>query len=108
VAAEILTGRRAFRYGSEHDLERQQRIGMARGSLRQLRHNIPLRVEDEIRRALAYDPLHRPGDAEVWAGRLADSLEEASKRPMRRVILFAALLGAVSAGSAIRSCRTRR
>jgi serine/threonine-protein kinase len=105
IAAEILTGRRAFRYGSESNLERQQRIGVPRGSLRKLRHQLPARVEDEIRRALGYDPVHRPADIALWAERVAAPLGEASRKPMRRVILFAALFGAVALGSTLRGCR---
>jgi hypothetical protein len=103
----MLTGRRAFRYGSEADLARQQRIGLPRGSLRKLRGSIPPRVEDEIRRALAYDPVHRPADAQVFADRLADIMAEGARMPLRRVLVFGALLAAVAAAGGYRTCRSR-
>lgn len=105
VAAEMLTGRRAFRYGSVRELERLQRIGLPRGSLRQIRHQIPARVEDEIRKALSWDPAHRPADVLVFANRLADGLGEGAALPLRRVLLFGGLLAVVAGASAYRACR---
>jgi serine/threonine-protein kinase len=105
IAAEMLTGRRVFRYGSEQELAKQQRIGVARGALRTLRHEIPPRVEDELRRALAYDPAHRPADAAVFADRIADTLSESPALPLRRILLLAGLLAAVAGGGAYRACR---
>jgi serine/threonine-protein kinase len=107
IAAEMLTGRRVFRYGSEKDLAKQQRIGVARGAFRKLRHDIPPRVEDELRRALAYDPSHRPADAAVFADRIADGLSEAPALPLRRILLLAGLVAAVAGGGAYRACRHR-
>ncbi|MBC7926995.1 MAG: protein kinase [Bryobacteraceae bacterium] len=105
VSAEVLTGRRAFRYGSLNDLERMQRIGLARGSLRKLRSKIPIRVEEEIRKATSWDPAQRPTDVEVFGARLGEYLG-AGRFPRRRIILLG-LVSAALGAAGLRNCRRR-
>jgi len=104
VAAEMLTGRRAFRYGSLNELRRLQRIGLPRGSLRKLRSKIPLRVEEEIRRATSWDPGQRPSDSEVFGTRLEELLGGSGAVALRRKIIMG-LLGLTAAAAALRRCR---
>ena len=73
VAAEMLTGRRAFRYGSLAELNHLQRRGIMRGAFRKLRPKLPpLRVEDELRRAISWDSAKRPADVSMLTNRLAE------------------------------------
>ena len=104
VIVEMLTGRRAFRYGSLSDLQRQQRIGLALGSVRKLRARVPARAEEELRKALAYHPAHRPAEARVMCNRIAESLAEAGRAPWTRPILFVVLLLVVFVISLMRAC----
>lgn len=106
IAAEILTGRRAFRYGSLEDLTRQQRIGIPRGSLRKLRSKIPVRVEEEIRRATSWDSAHRPSDIEVFASKLGEFLNASEGFPKRRLFL-GGILGVALLAAGMRRCRGR-
>ena len=99
----MLTGRRAFRYGSITELQKLQRIGIARGSLRKLRSKIPIRVEDEIRRATSWDPAHRPADAEILGAKLAELLGASTVFPKRRLVL-AGLAGLALAAVGLRRC----
>jgi hypothetical protein len=99
----MLTGRRAFRYGSITELQKLQRIGLARGSLRKLRSKIPIRVEEEIRRATAWDPAHRQADAEVLGAKLAEFLGASAGIPKRRLVL-AGLLGLALTALGLRRC----
>jgi serine/threonine protein kinase len=105
VAAEILTGRRVFRYGSLSELTRLQRIGVARGSLRKLRHKIPQRVEEELRRALSWDAAHRPSDIAVFGRRLLEYLGAEGLFPKRRLFLLGAA-GLAMAVLGLRRCRS--
>jgi serine/threonine-protein kinase len=106
VAAEMLTGRRAFRYGSLADLHHLHRRGIRRGGFRQLRPKLPIRAEEELRRALAWDVAQRPGDARILTARLAEFLGATSGLPRRRLFLLGALgLAAIAVG--IRNCRGR-
>lgn len=106
LAAEMLTGRRAFRYGSLAELGKLQRIGLARGSLRKLRGKIPLRAEEEIRRATSWEAAQRPTDIEVFGSRVAEYLGPAGVFQKRRMLL-AALVIALMAAFGIRNCRRR-
>lgn len=97
VGAEMLTGRRAFRYGSLEDLEHLHKRGIARGAFRKLKPKLPLRVEEELRRALSSDPGHRPADVQVFTTRLAEYLgggtrAAISKRRLFLLVLLAAAL----------------
>jgi eukaryotic-like serine/threonine-protein kinase len=103
LAAEMLTGRRAFRYGSITELQKLQRIGLARGSLRKLRSKIPIRVEEEIRRATSWDPAHRPSDAEILGAKLAEFLGASTGVPKRRLVL-AGLVGLALTALGLRRC----
>lgn len=107
LAAEMLTGRRAFRYGSLNELQRLQRIGLARGSLRKLRSKIPLRAEEEIRRATSWDPAQRPSDVAVFGSRLAELLGASDSFPLRRAIILG-LLGLTAGAATLRRCRRTR
>ncbi len=102
VAAEMVTGKRPFRYGSLADLQRLQRIGIPRGALRKLRSRIPLRAEEEIRKATSWDPAHRPPDAAILGQRLAESL--GTGRFQKRRVVLLALLGTVFAAVSARRC----
>jgi serine/threonine-protein kinase len=106
LAAEMLTGRRAFRYGSLEELHHLHRRGIQRGAFRTLRAKLPLRVEDELRRALSWDPAQRPPDADILTTRLAEFLGGNFQLPRRRVALLGILGGAVIAVG-IRNCRRR-
>ncbi|MBC8165967.1 MAG: protein kinase [Bryobacteraceae bacterium] len=106
LAAEMLTGRRPFRYGSLEELSRQQRIGIPRGSLRKLRPKIPMRVEEEIRKATSWDTAHRSSDIEVFGSRIAEALGDNGGFPKRRLFL-AALIGAALAAVGLRRCQRR-
>lgn len=106
VAAEMLTGRRVFRYASLAELEHLHRRGVQRGAFRKLRPRLPLRVEDELRRALSWDPSHRPSDVQILTTRLAESLGGNRALPKRRLFLLALLaLAMITVG--IRNCRRR-
>jgi len=102
IAAEMLTGKRAFRYGSLADLQRIQRIGIPRGALRKLRSRIPLRVEEEIRRATAWDPAQRPSDSAVFGSRIAEFLGTGGNKTRRLVIV--GLLAAAASVLGLRRC----
>ncbi len=106
VVAEMLTGRRAFRYGSLNELERMHRIGIPRGQLRKLRPKLPLRVEEELRHAMSWDPARRPVDAQIFTTRLAEFLGGERTVTRRRLYLLAAAAVAVIA-IGIRNCRRR-
>ncbi|HYO80106.1 MAG TPA: protein kinase [Bryobacteraceae bacterium] len=106
VAAEILTGRRAFRYGSPSDLEHMQKRGLPRGSFRKLRAKLPVRAEDELRRALSYDPMGRPADVEAFTARLAEALGGIRGVSRRRLATGGLILAALAA-LATRNCRRR-
>jgi eukaryotic-like serine/threonine-protein kinase len=106
VAAEMLTGRRAFRYGSLSELNHLQRKGIMRGAFRKIRPKLPLRVEDELRRALSWDAAQRPSDVGVLTGRLAELLGSHSGLPKRRLFILGGLgLAAIAVG--VRNCRRR-
>jgi eukaryotic-like serine/threonine-protein kinase len=106
VAAEMLTGRRAFRYGSLTELNHLQRRGIMRGVFRKLRPKLPLRVEDELRRALSWDAAQRPSDVRILTARLAELLGSRSGLPKRRLFLLGGLgLAAIAVG--VRNCRRR-
>lgn len=104
VAAEMLTGRRVFRYGSLPDLQRLQRIGPARGSLRKLRRNIPVRVEEELRRAMSWDAAHRPSDIAVFGSRMVEYLGAEGLFPRRRLVLIG-LAGLALSVAGLRRCK---
>ncbi len=104
VAAEMLTGRRVFRYGSLAELAKLQKIGVPRGALRKLRGKIPLRVEEEIRRALSWDPAHRPSDIALFGERMTEYLGAEGLFPKRRLIILG-VGGLVLASLGYRRCR---
>jgi len=104
VAAEMLTGRRVFRYGSLAELQRLQRIGPARGSLRKLRSKIPPRVEEELRRAMSWDAAHRPSDVAVFGSRISEYLGREGLFPKRRLVLLG-LAGVALTMAGLRRCR---
>jgi serine/threonine protein kinase len=106
LAAEMLTGRRAFRYGSLAELHHMHRRGIQRGAFRRLRSKLPLRVEDELRRSLSWDPAQRPPDVKILTSRLAEFLGAGGGLPRRRLALLAILALAVIA-TGIRNCRRR-
>lgn len=106
VAAEMLTGRRPFRYGSLEELHHLHLRGIARGVFRKQRAKLPLRVEDELRRGLACDPGQRPPDAKVLTERLAEYLGGYRALPGRRLALLG-LLGAAVIATGVRNCRRR-
>lgn len=106
VAAEMLTGRRAFRYGSLAELHHIQRRGIQRSAFRKLRPRLPLRVEDELRRALSWDPAQRPPDVLTLTTRLAESLGGNRALPRRRLALLG-VLGLAVIATGIRNCRRR-
>lgn len=106
VAAEMLTGRRAFRYGSLDELHHLHRRGIQRGAFRKLRNKLPLRVEDELRRGLACNPVQRPPDIQVFTSRLAESLGANSGLPRRRLALLG-MLGIAAIATGMRNCRKR-
>lgn len=106
VAAEMLTGRRVFRYGSLAELNHVQRRGVMRGAFRKLRPKLPLRVEDELRRALSWDVAQRPADVQILTSRLAELLGSNSGLPKRRLFILGGLsLAAIAVG--VRNCRRR-
>ena len=96
VAAEMLTGRRVFRYGSLSELDHLHKRGVQRGALRKLKAKLPLRVEEELRRALSWDPGQRPADVQVLTNRLAESLGGGARSLSKRR-LFLLLVLAVAA-----------
>jgi serine/threonine protein kinase len=106
VAAEVLTGRRAFRYGSLDELHHLHKRGIQRGAFRKLRPKLPLRVEDELRRGLAWDPGQRPPDAHVLTQRLAEFLGVNRGLPRRRLALLG-VLGLAVIATGVRNCRRR-
>jgi serine/threonine-protein kinase len=106
VAAEMITGRRAFRYGSLNELHHLHRRGIQRGRFLKLRPKLPLRVEDELRRALSWDAAQRPSDVKVFTARLAEFLGSDSVLPKRRLFILGGLgLAVIAVG--IRNCRRR-
>ena len=107
LAAELLTGRRAFRYGSLEELARMQRIGLSRGSLRKFRGKIPVRVEEEIRRATSWDPIHRPSGPDTFSEKLAETLGSGAGLPVRRMILMGLACAALGV-TGLRKCGARR
>lgn len=107
VAAEIVTGRRIFRYGSLSELAHIQQRGLARGALRQQRRKLPVRFEDEIRRGVAFEAAQRPSEIRAYAARLAESLGGAARISRRRLVLLTGL-GGVAAALSIRNCKRRQ
>jgi serine/threonine-protein kinase len=106
LAAEMLTGRRVFRYGSLAELHHLHRRGVPRGAFRKLRPKLPLRVEDELRRALSWDAAQRPVDVQILTTRLAEFLGTTSGLPKRRLFILGALgMSVIALG--IRNCRRR-
>ena len=95
VAAEMLTGRRVFRYGSLDELDHLHKRGIQRGAFRKLKPKLPLRVEDELRRSLSWDPGQRPADVQILTSRLAESLGGTGTLSKRH--LFLLMLLAVAA-----------
>ena len=106
LGAEMLTGRRAFRYGSIAELRHLQRRGIQRGAFRKFRAKLPLRVEDELRRAVSWDPAKRPPDVKVFTARLAEYLGGDSGLPRRRLALLG-ILGLAVIAAGVRNCRRR-
>jgi serine/threonine protein kinase len=92
VAAEMLTGRRVFRYGSLAELQHLHKKGVQRGAIRKLKPKLPQRVEDELRRALSTDPMQRPGEVRVFTGRLAESLGATGGLSKRRLFILLLLI----------------
>jgi hypothetical protein len=88
------------------ELHRMHLRGVHRGAFRKLRSKLPLRVEDEIRRGLSFDPGQRPPDVEVFGNRLGEFLG-ADKAPVRRRMLLLALLAIAVIVTGIRRCRRR-
>lgn len=106
VAAEMVTGRRVFRYGSLPDLAQIHQRGLPRGALRKQRARLPVRFEEEIRRGLAWDVAQRPSDVRAYSGRLAESLG-GSAGISRRRLAFLTVLGAAATALSLRNCRRR-
>lgn len=106
IAAEMLTGRRAFRYGSLEELRRLHRRGIQRGGFRKLRAKLPLRVEDELRRGLSWDAAQRPPDVRVFTSRLAEFLGASRVLPRRSLTLLG-ILGLAVIAVGVRNCRRR-
>jgi hypothetical protein len=102
----MITGRRAFRYGSLDELHHLQRRGIQRGGFLKHRPKLPLRAEDELRRALSWDAAQRPSDVKVFTARLAEFLGSDSVLPRRRLFLLGGLGVAVIAVG-VRNCRRR-
>ena len=92
VAAEMLTGRRVFRYGSLNELDRLHKRGIQRGTFRKLKPKLPPRVEDDLRRALSWDPGQRPADVQTFTSRTADSLGGGSRALSKRRLFLLLLL----------------
>lgn len=98
VIFEMLTGRRPFSSVTPFRLRGEQRGGLPRGALRKRRPKAPVSLEEKLRKALAYQPEHRPSDAQVFCDSIASDLESISGSSTRRKLLLAALVPAIGFG----------
>ena len=106
IAFEMLAGKRPFSAKQPFVLRQQQKQGVSRGAIRNLRPQVPGQAENLIRQALSYDPSHRPKNAREFCEAVASSLElgedQIAEPGRRRWIKTALLVGggaAVGAGA---------
>jgi serine/threonine protein kinase len=97
IAFEMLTGERPFTTRSVFSLRDQQRRGVAKGSVRKLRPEVPEAVEATIRSSLCYEASERPQNARDLCGRIAHELRTAAPAVSRRGIWLGAGAAAVFA-----------
>jgi hypothetical protein len=105
IAFEMLTGKRPFSAKQPFALRQQHKEGVAPGSLRALRPEVPQSVEEAIRSSLDYNIADRPTNARTFSDTVGLALETQvlatrSSDPTRRQWLGAWIGGGVAVAAA--------
>jgi serine/threonine protein kinase len=103
IAFEMLAGKRPFSAKQPFALRQQQRQGIAKGAIRDLRPPVPPETENLIREALRYEPSERPSNAFAFCDAVAHSLDTGNVQipaPSRRRWIKAGMILAGASAAA--------
>jgi serine/threonine protein kinase len=103
IAFEMLAGKRPFSAKQPFALREQQRRGIARGAIRDLRPQVPPEAESLIREALHYEPSERPSNVYGFCDALGSLLDTGAAQmevpSRRRWIKAGMILAGISAAA---------
>jgi hypothetical protein len=105
IAFEMLTTKRPFTAKQPFALRQQHKQGIARGTIRTVRPDVPVEAETAIRHALQYEVADRPSNARVFCDEVGLALETPPRKAAvgvalpRRKVLYGAGAGILTAAA---------